>query len=259
MTPGKPTHGPNPPGKPKPGQTKRALLNHSGARLRWLRVDAGWTPGQLATLIRQAGRDLGRPNRCNAQMVREWEDGALADCDPLYRNALGKVTGIRFDLLCSPWAKFAPTPEMASMAATPEKPPLPGVPFRILLRQWRMKKRLSQSELADLIQRFGASIGEHNACTKRLVQKWESGEHATVNANYVRLLNKLTGIPTETLNSHRIAPLPNTMIVPPDSVLELIDRFLGMLNELRIKVITGLDAESDPDDDTKEDDEPNQD
>jgi transcriptional regulator with XRE-family HTH domain len=227
------------PGGPRRGPRRKVTPNHSGARLKWIRIDAQWHPGKLATLVRQAGRDLGKPNDCNSQMVRDWEDGALIDCDPLYHDALAKVTGLRFDLLCSPWVKFPATPEVAAViAGEVEMPELPGVPYRILLRQWRLRKHLSQSALADLIQRYGESIGEPNACTKRLVQKWESGEHATVNANYVRILNKLTGIPADALNPHRASPLPNTALVPPDSVLELIDIFLTMLNELRIHVIT---------------------
>lgn len=235
---GRKSTGRNPDG-PRRGPARKVQPNHSGARLKWIRIDAKWQPGKFATLVRQAGRDLGKPNDCNTQMVRDWEDGALADCDPLYHDALAKVTGLRFDLLCSPWVKFPATPDVAAaVAAELEMPALPGVPYRILLRQWRLKKHLSQTALADLIQRFGESIGEPNACTKRLIQKWESGEHTTVNANYVRILNKLTGIPADTLNPHRVSPLPNTANIPPDSVLELIDTFITMLNELRIHIIT---------------------
>jgi hypothetical protein len=37
--------------------------------------------------------------------------------------------------------------------------------------------------------------GEPSACSKRLVQKWESGEHSTARPNYRRALRSMTGVP----------------------------------------------------------------
>ena len=58
---------------------------------------------QLATLVRQAGRELGQPNECTARMVRAWEEGELAACLPLYGDAVGKAVGVAYDDLCAPW------------------------------------------------------------------------------------------------------------------------------------------------------------
>jgi hypothetical protein len=52
--------------------------------------------------------------------------------------------------------------------------------------------RLGQAEFAAAIRRAGAAVGEPNTCDKRLVQKWESGEHATCRPNYRRALQLVT-------------------------------------------------------------------
>jgi transcriptional regulator with XRE-family HTH domain len=214
----------------------RGAPNSSGARLRWMRVDAGWSPGRLAARVRQAGRNLGKPNNCDSRMVLDWEYGGLIGCAPVYRAALTRVTGLRFDQLCSPWMQCPDTPATVDAAAVVTAGqgmrPLARVPFGMLLRGWRLERHLSQRALADLVQRFGESIGEPNACTMRLVQKWESGEHATVSSEYVSVLNKLTGIPAEVLNP------PCAAFVPPSSVLELIDIFIATATEQGFNIVT---------------------
>lgn len=80
------------------------------------------------------------------------------------------------------------------------------------LRAARLAMRLSQSEFATAIRHAGASLGEPNECTKRLVQKWESGEHSGIRPNYRRALQAVTRIPYEQLgfvsaNSVPVAPL----------------------------------------------------
>lgn len=60
------------------------------------------------------------------------------------------------------------------------------------LRSIRLGMRLSQNELAAAVRRAGAQLGEPNACTKRLVQKWESGEHEDARPNYRRALEAVT-------------------------------------------------------------------
>jgi DNA-binding transcriptional regulator YiaG len=60
------------------------------------------------------------------------------------------------------------------------------------LRAVRLAMRLSQAEFAAAIRRAGAAAGEPNTCDKRLVQKWESGEHATCRPNYRRALQLVT-------------------------------------------------------------------
>ena len=80
------------------------------------------------------------------------------------------------------------------------------------LRAARLAMRLSQSEFATAIRHAGASLGEPNECTKRLVQKWESGEHSGIRPNYRRALQAVTRIPYEQLGfvsatSVPVAPL----------------------------------------------------
>jgi DNA-binding transcriptional regulator YiaG len=60
------------------------------------------------------------------------------------------------------------------------------------LRAIRLGLRLSQSEFAAAVRRAGESLGEPNTCNKRLVQKWESGEHTDCRPNYKRALQVVT-------------------------------------------------------------------
>lgn len=61
---------------------------------------------------------------------------------------------------------------------------------------------LSQREFADLIRKTGDDLGEPNGCTKRLVQKWESGRSGTCRPNYRRALQEATGTPYGRLGFH---------------------------------------------------------
>lgn len=67
------------------------------------------------------------------------------------------------------------------------------------LRQVRMELGLSQTEFARALRDASGSLGESNQATKRLVQKWESGEHATCRPIYRRALETLTGLAIEDL------------------------------------------------------------
>ena len=62
------------------------------------------------------------------------------------------------------------------------------------LRAIRHGLQLSQAEFAALLRKAGEEIGDPNACTKRLVQKWEQGDHYGCRPNYCRALLHLTGI-----------------------------------------------------------------
>lgn len=61
------------------------------------------------------------------------------------------------------------------------------------LRQVRTTLGMSQSELAEALRKAGEAAGEPNSATKRLVQKWESGEHAWCRPKYGRALQAVTG------------------------------------------------------------------
>ena len=54
--------------------------------------------------------------------------------------------------------------------------------------------RLSQAQFADVIRAAGNAMGVSNSCAKRLVQKWESGEHAACRPDYLRVLQAVAGL-----------------------------------------------------------------
>jgi hypothetical protein len=67
------------------------------------------------------------------------------------------------------------------------------------LRAIRLALHLSQSELAAAIRHAGEALGEPNTANKRLIQKWESGEHAVCRPNYRRALQSVTRLPFDQL------------------------------------------------------------
>jgi hypothetical protein len=86
------------------------------------------------------------------------------------------------------------------------------------LRAARMALRLSQSEFATAIRHAGAVLGEPNECTKRLIQKWEAGEHNAIRSNYRRALEAVTRIPYEQLGFLGATSVP---VVPMAQVIEV--------------------------------------
>ena len=54
--------------------------------------------------------------------------------------------------------------------------------------------RLSQAQFAEAVRAAGNAMGVPNHCTKRLVQKWESGEHSACRPDYLRVLQAVTGL-----------------------------------------------------------------
>lgn len=56
----------------------------------------------------------------------------------------------------------------------------------------RLAMNMSQTEFARAIRDAGDKLGDRNACTKRLVQKWESGEHTVCRPHYRRALESAT-------------------------------------------------------------------
>lgn len=96
------------------------------------------------------------------------------------------------------------------------------------LRHIRQSLDLSQAEFATLTRKAGAELGEPNACTKRLVQKWEAGAHGTCRPNYRRALTKVTGLTFAQLCD----PLSLTDR-EPSSALVALDQVIHQLSELR--------------------------
>lgn len=68
--------------------------------------------------------------------------------------------------------------------------------------------RLSQTEFAAAVRSAGEALGAPNQCTKRLVQKWETGEHATCRTDYLRVLQAVTGLSVRELGFRAVGPDP---------------------------------------------------
>ncbi|WP_199553232.1 DNA-binding transcriptional regulator [Streptomyces sp. N35] len=76
-----------------------------------------------------------------------------------------------------------------------------------VLRAVRIGMRLSQDEFAQAIRRAGDALGEPNDASKRLVQRWESGQTRTCRPAYARALEKATGRPVEALGFSLAIPM----------------------------------------------------
>ncbi|MBS2964648.1 hypothetical protein KGA66_16445 [Actinocrinis puniceicyclus] len=76
------------------------------------------------------------------------------------------------------------------------------------LKAIRLSMRMSQSEFASAVRHAGGVLGEPNTCNKRLVQKWESGEHTECRPNYKRALQAVTRTPYEQLGFSGSPPPP---------------------------------------------------
>jgi transcriptional regulator with XRE-family HTH domain len=69
----------------------------------------------------------------------------------------------------------------------------------LALRDARVGMRMSQDEFATAVQLAGDRAGEPNNASKRLVQRWESGDIEMPRAVYVRALEAVTGRTIEQL------------------------------------------------------------
>ncbi|MFF3495777.1 XRE family transcriptional regulator [Streptomyces sp. NPDC002795] len=68
-----------------------------------------------------------------------------------------------------------------------------------VLRAVRIGMQLSQDEFANGLRKTGKELGEPNDASKRLVQRWESGQTRTCRPLYARALQRFTGRPIEAL------------------------------------------------------------
>ena len=91
----------------------------------------------------------------------------------------------------------------ASLPISPIQAPTGSVAVRV--RQARKDLCLSQAGLAAAMREAGEKLGRQNRCTKRLVQKWESGEHTAMRDNYEQALALLTGRLNHTRAGRRAA------------------------------------------------------
>jgi tetratricopeptide (TPR) repeat protein len=83
-----------------------------------------------------------------------------------------------------------------------------------MVKAVRVGLQMSQSEFATAIRQAGAALGEPNTCNKRLVQKWESGEHTDCRSNYKRALTMVTHTPYEQLGFKSVQQAALEMPVP---------------------------------------------
>ena len=77
--------------------------------------------------------------------------------------------------------------------------------------------RLSQAQFADAVRAAGNAMGAPNHCTKRLVQKWESGEHSACRPDYLRVLQAVTGLSVRELGFQLLPDQSGTTVGPGDS------------------------------------------
>jgi hypothetical protein len=114
------------------------------------------------------------------------------------------------------------------MTTTSGSSPATGQLSAERLRSIRHSLDLSQAEFAALIRKAGAELGEPNACTKRLIQKWEAGDHGTCRPNYRRALTKVTG-----LTFAQLCEPQHVARSEPSSALVALDQVIHQLSELR--------------------------
>ncbi|MFE0046248.1 XRE family transcriptional regulator [Streptomyces albireticuli] len=74
---------------------------------------------------------------------------------------------------------------------------------------------MSQDDLALAIREDGKERGEPNDCAKRNVQRWEAGKVGMPRPVYVRSLERVTGLPIETLGF--AIPVPNARATDTDT------------------------------------------
>lgn len=67
------------------------------------------------------------------------------------------------------------------------------------LKAARISRRLSQDDLARAVRDAGRRIGEPNACTKKAIQRWESGAVTAPRGAYLRALEYAMGEPAGNL------------------------------------------------------------
>lgn len=107
------------------------------------------------------------------------------------------------------------------------------------LRTIRLGMGLSQTEFAALVRRAGDDLGEPNACSKRLVQKWEGGDHRDCRPSYGRALAKATGLP-QTRFSIPVAETDHMLAsVDTEARLAALDRVIQELIEFRTQLGSG--------------------
>jgi hypothetical protein len=101
------------------------------------------------------------------------------------------------------------------------------------LRALRISLDVSQSEFAALMRKAGEDAGVPNSCDKRLVQKWESGEHVMMRPNYRRALRDVTGVPFVAL----CHPADSTVPLERSVLMTRVDRAMAEAARMMEEII----------------------
>jgi hypothetical protein len=123
-------------------------------------------------------------------------------------------------------------------------PDQPTKNFGKNVRRVREEMNLTIDEFAALIRKAGQDLGDPNGCTKRLVQKWEAGDHSNCRPNYRRAIGEAVGIPYTRMCEEWPEPmhLPEPMYPPAPSAsgvadaATVIDSVMAQLTALRMQL-----------------------
>lgn len=103
----------------------------------------------------------------------------------------------------------------------------------VRLRCIRQSQDLSQAEFALLIRKAGAELGEPNSCNKRLIQKWEAGDHASCRPNYRRALSRVTGMSYAQLCEPLATATDADSVADTIALRAMLDEVIGQLAQMR--------------------------
>lgn len=101
--------------------------------------------------------------------------------------------------------------------------------------------QLSQEQFASEIRAAGNVLGVPNRCTKRLVQKWESGEHKMPSAGYQLALAHVIGPGVETLYLKVLPDVVDDTMRQLAAVLPLFAETYNKLIELNAHLVHRAD------------------
>lgn len=104
------------------------------------------------------------------------------------------------------------------------------------LREARLQLGLSQSAFADEINAVLERSGQDARCTKRLVQKWESGEHSTPLPRYQKALAQVTSRPFKTLCQTGMMGASTPMAGELVEIAAELDHLMNRLEKLAARV-----------------------
>ena len=84
-----------------------------------------------------------------------------------------------------------------------------------------------------LVRNARAELGEPNSWNKRLIQKWEAGDHASCWPNYRRALSRVTGMSDAQLCEPLRRATGTSASVDGVALRALLDEVIGQLAQIR--------------------------